>query len=464
MTLDSVLSSLGAAERNLGEHACILIQQQASATHTPVTSPSPDHQQHAAAAPKGAGAAAALLQACWKRLTTTQKRRTRGVIVLSVEHTAEQWMAGDGVVQPLPVPSSFSSSSSSTPLPRLILDGCRRRYTIDEEDATQSSASRNGGDATPAPHSDTQVERLERHELYDMSALLSRIESTAKQMHQQYHAMERDRKATATPSSTTTSTAASADPADADESVDSERAFVCSSVSILIDDLSSLMVRAGATAVLAFLQALQRSKQKLLVIAGLDADVLAALPPMQVGSGRGNQQPMHAQLPIQSQLMQLASTFIAIRGVQPMPKVASTSTSTSTPSSSSPSFLMHIQLLHTRPSGKVTQVSESILLQPHRGSCTKPPASAVNAAHVAEREKSNDAESASSPTSLAQQFGSTFSLDLSSKAQTARAQTILPYQHTGQQLGAIDSLADEDDIIESDDDEDLDDPDDDLDV
>ena len=280
------------------------------------------------------------------------------------------------------------------------------------------------------------------------------IESQAQQFHAQYDVSVKSSPASTIPPSSSTPINPYALESDQPET------FICETVTLVIDDLFSLFARFGSSNVLAWLHALKSSPLNMSILATLDIDGLATLTPLNVGSGTGNFQASHVSASIHAHLVSLATTTIHIRSVIPL----ATKVTASSPSSShsADAFTLSVYLVHKRPSGKVTSVVEEMDVFVDDGLVKKVPGSGVNKSSL----PSSTASTASTQPvgSLAQQFGSSFSLDLTSKAKSARAQTVLPYQHTAEiGVSSLDA-PEEDDLLSEDDDEDFDDPDDDLEI
>ena len=384
----------------------------------------------------------------------------RGIIVLSLEHSSRFWL------QPLPAASAAAATPAAAAAPqRLILDACRNRFLMPSAVAAADGATSVAA-AVPAAseavslssQQGTSVRVLANHEINDLRALRSIIETAAAAMHAEYEAAHATNPATATASAPAIpASSSSRDPFAADGGAsDGDSSFACASVSVLVDDVMSLVARFGASHTLAFLQTLKAAPQlRLAIMAAVDLDGLAALAPLHVGSGTANAQALHSHVGVHTHLSALASTTVSVRALRPLVGSAG-------------ALLATVDVLHKRASGKVSHVVEEVEVQPLRGLVRKVTAAAAAAAASAEERQGKSAANAST-ASVMQQFGASFSLDLTAKAKSARAQTVLPYQHTGQQSMSGDqqptsSLDLVDDDIISDDDHDFDDPDDDLDV
>jgi hypothetical protein len=391
-----------------------------------------------------------------------------------LEHTNRTWLRS----------TQSDANSPATPSPaRLILDACRNRFQL-AADSDPKNASASGSVAASAgviaapsvatslsSQRNTAAQQLTYDEIHSLAKIRRIIEGAAAEMHKQFEA-EAARSdvngAAATAATTKAATAAAAfDPYSLAMEDDTADSFPCTSVTVLIDDLVSLLVRFGASRTLAFLQALKSSPQQLALIAAVDLDGLAVMAPLQVGSGTGNEQAAHTAVSIHAHLAALASTTVSIRALR------------TAQGGDGSNLLATVHVTHRRTSGRMAHVVEEVEIQPTKGVVRKITAAATAAAAAASASStatpsadstaasSSSAAGAASSSSLAAQFGSSFSLDLTSKARSARAQTVLPYQHTGGDgasgVSSIDAEEELDDLL-SDEDLDADDPDDDLDV
>ena len=447
MTLDSIVASLGSDARNLGAHSLILVQQQQQAL--PV----------AGASQPGCGGAQALIQCCYNRLTHSNPRRTRGIIVLSMDHTARAWTSA-------PLPGGDSA-------PRLILDAVTLRFPL-HDDAPAPAASE---PVSLPSQPGTSVQQLLPHEINNLATLRSIFERAAQRFTAEYEAAEKiaaalpaAAAAPSTAAATDLFSLAGSDPSSHDA------APSCSSVTVVVDDVVSMMVRFGTSPTLAFLQGLKSLHSCAAnVIAAVDMDGVAALGALAVGGcgGAANQVSLHAHL------SHLATTSIAIRSLRPVALGSSIGGGL---------FQACVHVVHKRSSGRVSNVVEEVEMDVKAGvvrkvvsgpGATAEPGGKSAAAASAASSAASAAASAASTPSLAAQFGSSFSLDLSSKARSARAATVLPYQHTGQAGGwndaagpsaaggggsSLDGPEEAEELMLSDDDQDFDDPDDDLEV
>lgn len=367
---------------------------------------------------------------------------------MSIEHSSQTWL--------------HRTNTTSVPnhlLPeRVIIDAYSQRFQIDPNAAVASPSAPVAH--TSLPH--TSVHTLHTHELKNLYAIRSIIESTARDLHAAF-----DVRAAASPTPVASKPAASSNP----YALDSEtvEAFTCDTVTLFIDDLTSLFIRFGSSAVLSFLHGLKSSHLNFSILTSIDLDGLTTLVPLQSGSGTSNMQSQHTNASLHAHLTQLATTTVAIRSVATTTQKnhhTNVGGGHTGPSSIHDlAYTVQLHLVHHRPSGKVTSVLEEMDIFPFLGSVKKVHTPSVPKSTIASSIPST-AASANTSGSLAQQFGSSFSLDLTNNAKSARANAILPYQHTGQagQTSSLDAQDEEEDLLTDEEDEDFDDPDDDLEV
>lgn len=351
----------------------------------------------------------------------------RGIIVLSMEHVAQSWLS-----QPKVPPTNDLAP------PRLILDASQNRFQL-----TGASIPSAAVGVADLPR--TTVRTMHSHEIKSLSSMRSMIESAALDMHAQYSASQAAQPLAAD-ASAAVPPATPSNPYALEE--DEPESVSCDTVTLFIDDLMSLFARFGPSAVLPWLNTLKSSRANLGIIAGVDLDGITTLGTTMDGTNNGTMAPTS----VRAHLSHLATTTVSILSMHPLP------------SSSSAAFAINVHIVHKRPSGKVTNVSESLEVRARDGVVKKLPVSHLDAPPP-NSSASTAASTAASTGSLAQQFGSSFSLDLTSTAKSARAKAVLPYAHMAN-VGAVASLdvQDDDDLLDEDEDEDFDDPDDDLEI